>query len=819
MKLKLAIVSLLFFIGCTKEKSITSPLLSYVPQNSAVIIKINDKTAFSSDLGDNDLLKSFAPTKTYSSIVKKIQPLDYLQTDMESVLAFVELGKGNFEILYVTHYSSELFNLEEATDKTVEQITYEGQTIEKYSIEDNTFFSIELNNKIIISSAKMLLENLLRKEKNLSINPSLNKLNEVTNNESSANIFINTKKSTSLLSSILADGVNVDISKFTEWVYIDFKSNKDHIKLNGIITANETTPKVSDLFRNTHALVNRTPSLAPMAAEAILSYTFDDYGAFASNQKKHLDRSILIDNTFDAVEEIGLIHLKGDLSVLLYTNGSEKIHKYFDDIKTSAEEYQGHEIVTLSKNDFLNLYFDPLIKNYSANFYTIIENAFVFGSSAESLKTIIANYKNNATFDKTATYKTAKEQLADESTILFVANASGIEYYLDHYFSKEITQKVKTKELSEYSFAAQMVSEDHFHHTNILFQKIAHETSMNKTTPLFTLTLDSEVATVPQFVKNHHTNKEEIVVQDQQNKLYLISTDGKILWKKQLNGRIQGRIEQVDLYKNGRLQLAFTTDNQFLILDRNGKEVPPFSFSYEGGILNPLAVFDYERRKDYRFVLSHGNKIYMYNRQGKIVSGFKFKQADQAIQGIAKHFRIGRKDYLVFKEEGGKLNILSRTGTTRIPVKENIAFSDNEVRVHKNKFTLTDTEGRLYQIDQNGKMSSANLNLLADHGIDATSNTMVIMNDNELSIRGKKVELELGMYSKPRIFYLNDKIYVSVTDIQNQKIYLFDSQAKPISDFPVPGSSLIDLSDMDNDHKLELVTKDQNNSIIVYRIN
>ena len=81
------------------------------------------------------------------------------------------------------------------------------------------------------------------------------------------------------------------------------------------------------------------------------------------------------------------------------------------------------------------------------------------------------------------------------------------------------------------------------------------------------------------------------------------------------------------------------------------------------------------------------------------------------------------------------------------------------------------------------------------------------------------MELELGVYSKPRIFYLNDKIYVSVTDIQNQNIYLFDSQAKPISNFPVPGSSPIDLSDMDNDHKLEVVVKDQDNSIIVYKIN
>ena len=37
---------------------------------------------------------------------------------------------------------------------------------------------------------------------------------------------------------------------------------------------------------------------------------------------------------------------------------------------------------------------------------------------------------------------------------------------------------------------------------------------------------------------------------------------------KQLTGKIQGLIQQVDLYKNGRLQMAFRTEDRFYILDR-----------------------------------------------------------------------------------------------------------------------------------------------------------------------------------------------------------------------------------------------------------
>ncbi|MCB0373942.1 MAG: ribonuclease HII, partial [Muricauda sp.] len=176
-------------------------------------------------------------------------------------------------------------------------------------------------------------------------------------------------------------------------------------------------------------------------------------------------------------------------------------------------------------------------------------------------------------------------------------------------------------------------------------------------------------------------------------------------------------------------------------------------------------------------------------------------------------------DYLVFKLEDNTLKILHRTGTDRIKVTEKIDFSKNEVFLYKNKFTVTNKKGVLHQIDTKGNLTATNFNLNSDHGMYATSNTLAFMDDNVLSIKGRKVELDLGVYTKPKIFYIYDKIYVSVTDIQSQKIYLFDSQAKSIPNFPVFGNSLIDLTDMDNDRKLELVAKDQDNSLIVYKLN
>jgi hypothetical protein len=154
-----------------------------------------------------------------------------------------------------------------------------------------------------------------------------------------------------------------------------------------------------------------------------------------------------------------------------------------------------------------------------------------------------------------------------------------------------------------------------------------------------------------------------------------------------------------------------------------------------------------------------------------------------------------------------------------VPVKERIDFSENEVFLYKNKFTLTDKSGTLFVVDEKGGVSKTKLNLNEDHGTDATSKTLATMNDNVLTIKGKNVSLDLGVYTKPEIFYLYDKIYVGVTDLQSQQTYLFDSSAEPIRNFPVMGTSSVDLADIDNDKKLELVTKENDSSLVVYKMN
>lgn len=818
MKFSILVPLLFLLFNCSDKDNSARTLLDYVPENAFLIVKIENHDAFKNTLENNDFLADLTTSNTYKNIHDKVQYLKYLSPKSESILALTETADKHFEFVYITDNTADLINLDSIQNKTVETTEFANSTFDKYTVENVPFYLLVTNQKVIISSSKLLLEKL---DGNATTKQpkALQKLFTTTNKNKPASIFINMNNSNSLLSTITKENSKIKVSGFSDWISLDINTNQTNLNLSGVSIANDSTWNYVDLFADTKPTANKTATFAPAQADAILSYTFDNYLAFAKNRELSSGIVSPVDPPMNSVEEIGLIYMNGEKAIVLNTYGAEGISEYLLSQKTVIIEYQGQEILKLNKSDFLNNRFSPIVQDYKANFCVLLKDAFVFSSTQDILKMVVRNYKNVSTFNKTSVYKALNEEIAKESSILFVSNSKNIEKILKEDFSADFSNDLKKIKLSKYGFAAQTIADKNFYHTNIVIQKINNEVnSTASTSHLFKVDFDSDLVTNPQFVTNHDTGRKEIIVQDQNNLLYLISSKGKILWKKQLSSLVQGKVKQVDIFKNGRLQLAFTTNNQFMVLDRKGQELKKFTKTYEGGNLNPLAVFDYDKRKNYRFVVTQKEKTFMYDSKAAIVEGFKYKRAEQPIIAAPKHVVIGNKDFLVFKLKDGSLKLLNRVGDVRIGVGEKIDFSENEVFKYKNRFAVTDKKGMLYQVDLKGKITKTNFNLSNDHGMATTDNTLVLMNDNILTIKGKKIELELGVYTQPKIFYLYNKLYVGVTDLQNEKVYLFDSQAKPIKNFPIDGSSNIDLGDIEKNKNLELLVKENSSSIVVYKI-
>ncbi|NHF61457.1 ribonuclease HII [Flavobacteriaceae bacterium TP-CH-4] len=818
MKLKSLVFLLpLLVFNCAKERTAKKTLADYIPTNSIAVLKINHLSSLMDSLPSNEFVGRLTETDPYHRMVESLAFLKQMGPESQGILIFSKRDTLPMDFLFITENLENIFGTDSLRIK-YEQGSGSENGFSKFMIEDREVYSAIDKELVFIGSSENAIRNALDTQSQNRTDTIFRKLFNVSDSNQPGTLFVRLNKSDSFLSQIVAHDSRFKPSSFSDWMSLDIHSEPNQLLLGGLTTVNDSSSNFLNLFRNTKPLPNTTPSFAPIQASGMLSYSFNDYRVFANNQEHYLQHSPVTDSLFSAVEEIGFIYTGSDRAILLNTYGSEDITNFLAELRQGALEHQGTTILELSKTDFLTNGFKPLIDGFEARYSVILENAFLFSENPEVLREIISNYKNGTTFNQGSLYKTAQNNLSAASTILYIGSPKHMENLIKKELKPEFYRQIKTPKLSGYVFSTQVVADGGFFHTNLSIQKSSSMRRSLGVQPLFRVQLEAEIANRPQFVINHLTNQKEVVVQDQENRLYLISKDGKILWKKALNARIRGKIHQVDLFKNGRLQLAFTTNDHLWVLDRNGKEVKMLCKRFPGGNLNPLAVFDYDQKREYRLVVTQGNRISMYDRKGKIVKGFTYTRSEAPVLNAPKHLVIGNKDHLVFQLENGLLKILNRKGAVRVEVAEPIDFSTNEILLYQSQFAITDTKGVLHQIDQNGKVTRTPLYLNPEHGLDATSKTLVYINDNVLSIRGKKVTLDLGVYSPPIIFVVNDKIYISVTDLQSEKIYLFDSQAETIPGFPIYGNSMIDLADMDGDKNPDLVTKEKDSSLTVYRI-
>jgi len=378
----------------------------------------------------------------------------------------------------------------------------------------------------------------------------------------------------------------------------------------------------------------------------------------------------------------------------------------------------------------------------------------------------------------------------------------------------------KKIDLKKYPLLAlQGVSESGFIQTRFTAQRNDLDEKKGGVSNQYSFSTDAPVSRAPQWIKNHRNKTMDVVVQDQNNVLYLFSNTGTLFWKKQLSSAIIGNISQVDLYMNRRLQMAFQTEDRFMILDRNGKIVAPFDIKISNESPKQFAVFDYDLNRNYRFLLSQGKQIQMFDNRGKKVSGFKLKKLKQPLQNPPKHIRMGTKDFIVLQDIDGQVQILNRQGKERIPLKSNANTSNNPIFEYRNTFATINKEGDLIQIDTKGNITVNDLNLRPGQTVDMTSKSLVSFSENNLLIKGIPVVLPFGNYTAPKIHYLNNTIYVTLTDLDTEKVYAFYSNGTAVSGFPIYGNSKVDLANADDDNAIEMVVKSESNSFLIYQIN
>ncbi len=220
--------------------------------------------------------------------------------------------------------------------------------------------------------------------------------------------------------------------------------------------------------------------------------------------------------------------------------------------------------------------------------------------------------------------------------------------------------------------------------------------------------LNADARFAPVAVKNHNTGATEWFVQDRNNLIYLLDASYKKLWQANVDGAITSDIVQVDCYKNGRLQILFSTDKSIYLIDRNGVCVKGYPVHLPATTERGITLCDYEKDKNYRiFAPCTDQKIYLYGIDGKRVSGWGVPRCNDEIASRVEHIRIGSKDFILVADLT-HLYIWNRKGEVRVKCDRVFDFQPpvtitKDTRGGAGGFLISDGSGRSWFIDSSGK--------------------------------------------------------------------------------------------------------------------
>ena len=806
MKIKIGLIGILLIVACEYAPHSKKELIDYIPPNPLVVVKTSDLASVQSQMSNTHFLEEL------SLFFKELLPKNLPNSHhAPAVISYHSVGKNQLSYVLIRP-----FEVDTLAPMERDSMYYNNQLIEKMVVKESVVFQTHLDGAQLLSPSQLLIENSIRtRTKNRELlSDNFEKLYQ--SNDGFFSLMIHEDFSNYAAAKFAT--APLLFNELSDWSLLEIELSPEGVYGSGSAIVQDSLARKINLLNNMPPTAFETDAVIPEQSEAFQSYSFlydayvDNVNTYRISRNQALSE---VDSLWVEATEITAIHSANATAFAVRFKNIDGIKQHLQRFDFNKETYRDYELQSLT-NDSLSV---PLFEDSFSNHFAFIDNILVASAHKNAVESIITHFQNGTTLNKSDSFAAIKKQLPEENSFVLMGLQPKFQNRLVSQLNEALQKPLKAADFSKTPYLIlQGTLEQGVAHLYFSLRKaLPKSKESQKVSQRFSYTLEAPIAMQPQSVVNHRTKEKEWVVQDQNHALYLISHQGKLIWKKQLSAAVQGSIFQIDLFKNGRLQLAFTTEKEFLVLDRNGKEVRGFGESFQKGTPPlPLAVFDYDRNRNYRLLLTQDNRVRMFDQKMKAVRGFSKTKTKKPVLFAPKHFRIGSKDYIVLGSRNAPLEILNRKGAVRIQNKQNIQLFENDVYVHKNRFTTIDAKQQLIQISTQGKVYKTTLPLETPYRMDANNQTLAMLSENLLTINDQTVELEFGAYTAPKIFVIHNKTYVAVTDRQAKKVYLYDANAQLLPNFPVYGSHAVSMTAASSKGGIRFAVQGDSDRVLVY---
>lgn len=722
----------------------------------------------------------------------------------------------------------------------------------------------------------------LKHDARVNLDPSFLRVRKTTDRSARARIFVNHRRFSRLIKPYTARALH-DAAFFNvpfgTWSGLDLTMRANAFSLNGFIHAADSSDEWLSKFSGLKAPEMKVLEAMPVSTAFFVFYGFGDAAVFAARTaemreaagvKYQFDRAV---KEADALCNCDFEHLAaswiGDQAAAFITEpASTDYHSHrFAAFRTdnreaardalealeaafagsgggpdeSEAEHAGRRIYKLKLGSRYGDLLGDAFSGLSDPWAVMLDDYVVMGNALNGLRVLVQTYDDGKTLARDASFRDFARHISSKAHFTVYSALSRSPNLYEALLGGEHAAAIAERRETLRKFESFIYQAEH-HKDGLYFNNIFFKHNPvyeQETAAVWESRLGAPVIRGPFLVKNHYTGGPEIVLQDAENRLLLLANTGKVLWEVKLDGPVEGEIAQVDLYKNRKLQMVFSTSAKLYVLDRNGNHVDGFPVSFSEKASAPVAVADYDNSRDYRFFIPfRSGKTAVYDSRGELVEGWNYTDPEAPLATPIEHIRVRTKDYLFAVNAAGSIRLLDRKGDIRHNTEARLprGFSLPVSALHPEQVISSgavfaaDSAGTLYRAGFDGRIQKTETGLKNPRSVqffDVTGDGNLECLIQELdgitafAFDGKKLftcsgeDLAAGF----RIHQTADGTLISAVSVSAKKIWLWDAAGKVLEGFPLIGDIPAAVGDLYSDGNLNLVTGLSDGTVFGYSVN
>lgn len=836
--------------------------------------------------------KAFGITPAFMQLENNISWFDSLLTSNDEFNSFADgskivisaqvTGAKSFDFLFIKSLNKKFDD--EAVDRLMTTVLapeqhlsmrkYDGITIREVMDKDKVVFAYSMVKGLFLAGkTAFLVEDGIRQARSGKSREETFALLDAENS-SSFGLYLNFKKLGSLTGTLTDASLDhrfSTIDLFSDWATADVEFSDDVVKLNGSIIWTDSLT-LSECLDGQAPQKTKLHEVLPARTAFFKNITLSDEDLFltrmrslyfSENQKNQIQKlQTEISDTYDIRITEMIDELTGNELTLLITepsgasydnntfavftlsdpsNALKSVQKIVKSVNPPGsgeiQEYKGCWTGQIMISQLIPTLYGHEFKKISKTCFALIGNHIVFANQQASLRLLIDDIKSGLLLAKATSFKSVTENLPESSNFTWYvkpSSAMGIFRAAANDIWKQYTDKYRDAFTSVTGFCFSLNAGSGIHRFNAVasFKGGDMVSGMKQ---ILTIDTDTSVSGKPLITTDSRSGNRQILFQDDMNTVYLCDNTGNILWKETINGKIEGEIFEIDLFKNNLRQFLFNTREHLYLLDESGKPVGNYPIRLPAPATNGLSVYDFEGRKDPRIYIACENKqVYAYLPSGKPMPGWSLAPLQGTVKRKIDHVRILNKDYLLISDETGGLQITTKFGEPGIALTEKFAVALHSLIGNKEdgSLVMTDRNGNIRIIKNDGKVETIPLNAAGEeHGFayadaDADgSKDFIFTDDDEVTAYNSSLTMIFRQTFESKLtgdvaFHLNDdgSEMISVRSLESDQSWLITSNGEFLPGSPVQGSSKPVFGKTGNDGKLHLLLGGRGNYFRVYGV-